>query len=162
MLKTEDAMEASALADWARGFAQETLPVCDLPPVEVIRQAIAAHLPHKLEELSKEAKAAELLEQVLGIAVIVQFGREKIGWTATTDPVEAEELGQLYSEPPFSQARHALGIDGQWILLGHLQFLNHYHTEDLYEHGPAPLEIYEQFPEVFRLEDRQECVVVKL
>lgn len=162
MLTTEDAMKASALADWARGFAQETLPICDLPPVEAIQQAIAAHLPHKLAEVSKEASTQELLEQFLGIAVIVQFGREKIGWTATTDPAEAEELGQLYSSLPYSQARHALKIDGQWILLGDPQFLSHYHTEDLYEHGPAPLEIYEQFPEVFRLEDRQECVVVKL
>jgi len=40
--------------------------------------------------------------------------------------------------------------------------LDHYFSEDLCEKAPEPVEMYEQFPELLCLEDRQECVVVKL
>lgn len=155
-------MDASALADWTRGFAVGTLPICENPDVALIQQAIAQYLPEKIKELPSGAGAQEILEQVLGIAVIVQFGREKIGWTTTANPAEAEALRQLYSSEPYSKTRHDLGVDGQWIFLVKLTLLDTYFEEDLIERSPAPLEIYEAFPEVFRLEERQECVVVKL
>ncbi len=162
MLITNKAMEGSALADWVRSFADNTLPVCLNPTTEQIRSAIAIYLPKKLGEVLPLASASDLLGQVLGINVIVEYGREKIGWTATDDPIKAEKMQQIYSSPAYSKARHALGIDGHWIFLPDLQFIDHYHDEDLYERAPDPIEVYEQFPEMFRLEDRLECVVVKL
>lgn len=68
----------------------------------------------------------------------------------------------LYSSESYSKARHELGIDGLWIFLPDPQFLDHYHDEDLYERAPDPLEVYDAYPDMLRLEDRQECVVVKL
>lgn len=162
MLNIDKAMESSALADWVRSFAMDTLPISSNPTSEEIWQAIANYLPEKLAEVSLKASASDLLDQVLGINVIVEYGREKIGWTATVAPIEAEKMRQMYSSPSYSKARHALGIDGHWIFLPDLQFLEHYHSEDLYERAPESIEMYEQFPELLRLEDRLECVVVKL
>lgn len=162
MLTINKAMKSSALADWVRSFADNTLPVCSNPTTEEIWQAIITYLPEKLAEVSPEASASELLDQVLGINVIVEYGREKIGWTATDEPIEAEKMRQIYSSASYNKARHALGINRHWIFLPDPQFLDHYHSEDLYERAPDPIEVYEQFPELLRLEDRLECVVVKL
>ncbi len=150
------------LSNWTRRFAQITLPVCANPSVETVKQALTTHLTKELAEAWSLASAEELLEEVLGIATIVEYGREKIGWTATIDPIEAERMQQLYSSTSYSKIRHELEIDGQWIFLPDPQFLDHYFSEDLYESAPDPIEVYEQFPELLRLEDRQECVVVKL
>lgn len=154
-------MEASALAAWTRRFAAITLLIHPNPPVEAVGQAISTYLPHQQAQLSATS-AEDLLENVLGIAVIVDYGREKIGWTTTTNPVEAEELRQLYCSEAYSKVRHELGINGMWIFLADPNFLDHYHDEDLYEKAPDPIEVYEAYPEAFRLEDREECVVVKL
>lgn len=162
MLTRNKAMESSALADWVRSFAANTLPVCSNPTTEDIRIAIANNLPQRLGEIYPEASASDLLGQVLGINVIVEYGREKIGWTATNDPIKAEKIQQIYSSASYSKARHALGINGHWIFLPELQFIDHYHDEDLYERAPESIEVYEQFPEMFRIKDRLECVVVKL
>lgn len=162
MLITSKAMEGSALADWVRSFADNTLPVCLNPTVEQIRSAIADNLPKKLGEVSPLASASDLLDQVLGINVIVEYGREKIGWIATDDPIEAEKMRQIYSSPAYSKARHALAINGHWIFLVRLELLNTYFQEDLIERAPDPLEVYEAFPDLFRIEERLECVVVEL
>ncbi len=162
MIIANNISTSSELSKWTREFAQITLPVCANPSLEMIRQAIATHLPPKLAEVSSVGSAEELLDEVLGIATIVEYGREKIGWTATTDPIEAEEMRQLYSSDSYSETRHSLGIDGLWIFLVDSELLNTYFEEDLVERAPDPLEVYETFPEVFRIEDRQECVVVKL
>ena len=154
--------QTQELAAWTRKFAQITLPIFSNPSVEVVRQAIATYFPEEMIKSSSNISAEMLLEEVLGIAVIVEYGREKIGWTATTDPVEAEKMRHLYSSAPYSKIRHGLGIDGHWIFLPDPQFLDHYFSEDLYEKAPDPVEVYEQFPELLHLKDRQECVVVKL
>lgn len=155
-------MESSALSDWVRSFADNTLPVCSNPTTEEIRQVIATYLPQRLGEFLPEATAAEILEQVLGINVVVEYGREKIGWTATNEPIEAEKMQQVYSSASYSKTRRALGIDGHWIFLVRLELLNTYFEEDLIERAPDPLEVYEAFPDLFRIEERLECVVVKL
>jgi len=162
MIIANNISTARELSKWTREFAQITLPVYANPSVEMVRQAIATHLPPKLAEVSSAGSAEELLEEILGIATIVEYGREKIGWTATTDPIKSEELQQRYGNELYSKIRHELGIDGHWIFLPDPQFLDHYFSEDLYESAPEPIEVYEQFPELLRLEDRQECVVVKL
>jgi len=63
---------------------------------------------------------------------------------------------------PYGKIRHCLGLDGHWIFLADPEFLSHYFSEDLYENAPDPIEVYEKFPELLHLSDRQECVVVKL
>lgn len=162
MLTTNKAMESSTLTDWVRSFATNTLPVCLNPTTEEIWQAIASYLPEKLAEVSLEASASELLDQVFGIDIVVEYGREKIGWAATDEPIKAEKMRQIYSSVSYSKARRSLKIDGHWIFLPDLQFLDHYHSEDLYENAPEPIEVYEQFPKLLYLEDRLECVVVEL
>jgi len=92
--------QTEKLSDWTREFAEITLPVCINPGAEMVIQAIANYLPEQLVELSPSASAKELLEQVLGISVIVQYGREQIGWSATTNPVSADVLQKLYSREP--------------------------------------------------------------
>lgn len=154
--------EAGELSDWTRTFAQDNLIVFANPSVEQIREAVAAHLSDKLGELSSISEAEELLEKALGIAVIVEFGKERIGWTAAPDPDTANALKQLYSSEAYSKARHALGIDSLWIFQVKLELLDVYFEEDLIERAPYPLEMYEKFPDVLRLEDRQECVIVEL
>lgn len=162
MVIANNTSTSKELLDWTREFAEITLPICANPSVEMVRQAIAIHLPEKLAEVPPGATVEEVLEQVLGICVIVQYGRERIGWVATTDPVEANVLQQRYSSNLYSKVRHDLRIDGHWIFLPDPQFLDHYFDEDLYEKAPDPIEVYEQFPEFLHLEDRQESVVVKL
>jgi hypothetical protein len=151
----------NTLANWTRGFAQRTLPVCATPMLEEVRQAISTYLPQKLSEIPADVTAEQLLEQGLGIEVIVQYSQEHIGWIATTDANQAAAFLALYSTDPYSKARHALGIDGYWILLGDPEYLDHYFSEDLCEVAPEPLEIYEKYPEYYKLEERQECEIVK-
>jgi hypothetical protein len=152
----------NTLANWTRGFAQRTLPVCATPMLEEVRQAITTFLPQKLSEIPTDATAEQLLEQGLGIEVIVQYGRERIGWIATTDANQAAAFLALYSTDPYSKARHALGIDGYWILLGDPQYLNDYSTDELMNGEPYPLEMYERYPDMLRIEDRKESVVIEL
>lgn len=150
------------LSNWVRGFAKEALPVCMNSSAEMVRGAIATHLPEKLAEVSTEATLEELLEQVLGISTIVQYGRERIGWLATTDPAEADMLRQRYSSTPYSEARQDIGIDGHWIFLVDSELLDIYGVDELMSSGPYSIEMYEMYPELLRLEDRQECVIVSL
>lgn len=150
------------LINWVQNFAANTLPVLSNPPAKDIWQALTKYLPDELAKIPAESSASELLEQILGISIIVKYGKEKIGWATTSDAVEAAKMQQIYSNKSYSQARHALGIDGFWIFLPELEFLDHYQDEDLYEKAPEPLEIYEKFPEMMRLEERQECIIVEL
>lgn len=150
------------LSNWIREFAQETLPVCTNPLVETVRQAIATHLPEKLVETDPEATVEDLLSQILGISVIVQYGRERIGWSATTDSAEADVLLQRYSSRSYSEARHAIGIDGHWIFLANPELLDIYGVDELMASEPYSIEMYEMYPELLRVEERQECAVVSL
>ncbi len=152
----------SILSKWVQNFADKTFPIIANPPAKDIWQSITRYLPDELAEIPAESSASELLEQVLGINVIVEYGKEKIGWTATSDPKQAAKMQQICNDISHSQARHALGIDGLWIFLPELEFLDHYQDEDLYEKAPEPLEIYEKFPEMMHLEKRIECTIVEL
>lgn len=152
----------SILTNWVQDFAVNTLPVVTNLQREDILQAITLYLPEKGVEVSRESSASDLLEKVLGINVIVEYGSEKIGWTATSDRTIAAEMQQIYSNAAHSKARHALGINGLWIFLPELEFLAHYQDEDLYEKAPEPVEAYEKFPELLRLEERLECIIVEL
>lgn len=162
MLTTKDAMDASALADWTRGFAIGKLPLRESPEPGAIQQAIAQYLPEKEQELSSDASADDLLQNLLYISVIVKFGREKAGWVSVTDPDEAKALQQLLDSEPYRQARQALGIDLHWILLVDPNRLEIYGLDHLMDAAPDPLEVYESSPAYFRLEDRKSCVVVHL
>lgn len=150
------------LSDWVRSFAEDTLPVCTNPSTEEVRRALAAHLSEKLAEVPPDATAEEILEKILGIAVIVQYGRERIGWSVTTDSTEADTLHLLYSNALSSELRRALGINGHWIFLANSDLLDVYGLDELIAAEPFPIEMYEQYPALLRLEDRQECVIVKL
>jgi len=147
---------------WIRNLAEETLPICAYPSIETVQQLIAIYLPKEIAESSLNFDTQELFEKVLGILIIVEYGREKIGWAATTDLLEAERMRQLYSNPLYHQIRESLGIGGYWIFLADPQFLDHYHSEDVYEKAPDPVEAYEQFPEFIHLKKWQEPVVIKL
>lgn len=116
----------SILSDWVQSFAANTLPVLSNPPAKDIWQAIVHYLPEESVRVSSEFDASELLEQALGISIVVEYGREKIGWIATSDRICATKIQQIYSDAAYSKARHALGIDGLWIFLPELEFLEHY------------------------------------
>lgn len=152
----------SILSKWIQNFADKTFPIIANPPAKDIWQSITKYLPNETAKIRAESNASELLEQVLGISVIIEYGTEKIGWTATSDPKQAAKMQQILSDKSYSQARHSLGIDGLWIFLPELEFLDHYQDEDLYEKAPEPLEIYEKFPEMMCLGERIECVLVEL
>lgn len=162
MPTTNKVMEASAFADWVRVFAVSALPVCANPSLELVRQAIATHFPEALAEVSPDASAQELLEKILGIAIIVQFNMEHIAWTATANPAEADLWRHRYSGLPYSQARHDLGVDGLWIFLVDPESLGDYGLDELIAKGPYSIEMYKDYPHLLRMEDRKECVVVKL
>lgn len=152
----------SILSDWIQSFAANTLPVLSNPPAKDIWQALVDYLPEESVGISPEFDASELLEQALGISIVVEYGREKIGWTATSDGTIAAKMQQIYSDAAYSKARHALGIDSLWIFLPELEFLAHYQDEDLYEKAPDPVEVYDKFPELLSVKDRQECIVIQL
>lgn len=152
----------SILSNWVQNFADQTFPIIANPSAKDIWQSITKYLPDESALIPAESNASELLEQVLGINVIVEYGKEKIGWTATSDPKQAAKKRQICSHKSYSQARHALGIDGLWIFLPELEFTDHYQDEDLYGKAPEPLEIYEKFPEMMHLEERKECIIVEL
>lgn len=150
------------LSKWVQDFADQTFPIIANPLAKDIWQSITKHLPNESALIPAEASASELLEQVLRINVIVEYGKEKIGWTATSDPKQAANKRQIFSDKSHCEARHALGIDGLWIFLPELEFIDHYQDEDLYGKAPEPLEIYEKFPEMMHLEERKECIIVEL
>lgn len=153
---------SNILSKWVQDFADKIFPIIANPPAKDIWQSITKYLPDESAKIPRELSASELLEQVLGINVIVEYGKEKIGWTATSDPKQAAKMQQICSHKSYSQARHALGIDGLWIFLPELEFLDRYQDEDLYGKAPEPLEIYEKFPEMMRLGERKECIIVEL
>lgn len=150
------------LVEWTRNFARENLVVCPHPPVEQIWEAITTYLGKEAIGKDGELDAAALLEKVLGIAVVVQFGDEQVGWTATADPDTAVVLHQQLSSQTHAQARQALGINSLWILQVNPELLDVYCEEDLIEHAPYSLAMYQQFPDVLHLQERQECQIVEL
>jgi hypothetical protein len=59
MTIAKELIQTNTLADWTRRFAQETLPVCDIPPVGKIRQVIATYLPQVIAGLPQDATAEQ-------------------------------------------------------------------------------------------------------
>ncbi len=162
MLIADALSKSGEMSDWTREFAEIALPVCMNPRAEMVLQAISTHLPEQLVKLSPSASVEELLEQVLGISVIVQYGREQIGWITTTNPVSADVLQQLYSSEPYSKARQDMGIDGHWIFLVNPELIDIYGVDELMAAEPYPIEMYERYPNLLSLKYRQECVIVNL
>lgn len=140
-------MEASDLAAWIRQFADRYYYV-SVPPLEQVQQAIAAYLPEKESECATSTTAQELLEQALGIVVIVKLGDEQVAWSVTANRAQAEAMQQTYSGDAYSAVRKALGVDAQWILLVNPDVM--FTHRDLYE---AHMDLME--------EEQPECVVVQ-
>lgn len=155
-------MDSSALADWTRQFAVGKLPVCKNPSPSLIRATIGAYLPEQLTKANPGINAEELLQSICHISVIVKFGREKVAWVSVQDLAEAEAYQEFLGDQRFSKIRRALGISMHWILLAEQSRLAIYGLDHLTEAAPDPLEVYESNPEVFRIEDRQECMIVRL
>jgi len=140
-------MEAGDLAAWTRQFGDRYYYV-SVPPLEQVQQAIAAHLPKKASEYSTSTTAQELLEQALGIVVIVKLGDERVAWSVTADRAQAESLKQTYSGDVYSAIRKDLGVDAQWILL--------VKPDVMFTHR----DLYEAHMDLMELEDQPECVIV--
>lgn len=136
-------------SQWVRQFAQQNYHIFT-PSQEKIRQAIAAHLPEQLLKYSTDVEVEELLEEVLGIAVIVKLGKERIAWSITSDLTFANTLQQKYSAAAYSAVRADLGIDRHWILLINSELM--FTVQDLYE---AHMDLME-------LEIQPECVVMPI
>ena len=134
-------------SQWIRQFAQQHHHIF-APSPEQVRQAIAVHLPEQLSKCSTSAETEELLEEVLGIAVIVRLGSQQIAWSIADDPNLAHALQKNYSATVYSNIRADLGIDLHWILLVNPELM--FTVQDLYE---AHLDLIE-------LEIQPECVVM--
>ena len=134
-------------SQWVRHFAQQHHHIF-APSPEQVRQAIAVHLPEQLLKYSPNAEAEELLEEVLGIAVIVRLGSQQIAWSIADDPNLAQALQKNYSATVYSDIRADLGIDLHWILLVNPELM--FTVQDLYE---AHMDLIE-------LKVQPECVVM--
>lgn len=134
-------------SQWIRQFAQQNHHIF-APSQEQVRQAIAAHLPEQLLKYPASTEANELLEEVLGIAVVVRLGNQHIAWSVTDDPALANTLQRKYSADAYSAIRAKLAIDSHWILLVNPEFM--FTLQDLYE---AHMDLVE-------LEIQPECVVM--
>lgn len=97
-------------SQWVRHFAQQHHHIF-APSSEQVRQAIAVHLPEQLSKCPTSAETEELLEEVLGIAVIVRLGSQQIAWSIADDPNLAHALQKNYSATVYSDIRADLGID---------------------------------------------------
>lgn len=154
MTSTEKTTGTIYLSNWVRSFAEYTGFLIPNPPITQIRAAIAKYLFNELLPANLASlNASQLLEDVLGIAAIVQIGTEKISWRAVTDQTEAEIIQLIYDSPEYSAARHFLGIDVHWLLLVNADLVEVYKQGDLYE---AHMAAYDD------LESRPECVIVSL
>ncbi len=69
----------SILSKWVQNFADKTFPIIAIPPAKDIWRSITKYLPEESAKIRAESNASELLKQVLGIDVIVEYGQEKIG-----------------------------------------------------------------------------------
>lgn len=136
-------------SQWVRQFAQQNHHIF-APSQEQVRKALTAHLPEQLLRCPASAEAQELLEEVLGIAVIVRLGNKHIAWSVISDPNVANTLQQNYSATDYSAVRADLTIDSHWILLVNPELM--FTLQDLYE---AHMDLME-------LEVQSECVVMSV
>lgn len=136
-------------SNWIRQFAAQNYHLFVPSPLQV-QQAIARSLPEQLSKYPASAEAQELLEEVLGIVVIVKLGNQHIAWSVTSDPNFANILQQKYSATAYSAIRTDLNIDSHWILLVNPEFM--FTVQDLYE---AHMDLME-------LEAQSECVVMSV
>lgn len=134
-------------SQWVRQFAQQNYHLLT-PSPEQVRQAISRSLPEQLSKYPASAEAQGLLEEVLGIAVIVKLGNQYIAWSVTCDPTFANTLQRNYSADVYSAIRADLGINSHWILLVNPELM--FTVQDLYE---AHMDLLE-------LEIQPECVVM--
>lgn len=135
------------LSDWICQFADQNYHLF-APSTLQVRQAIAAYLPEQLLKYSPSAEAEGLLEEVLGIAIIIRLGDRQIALSIAEDRAKANALQQTYSAAPYSAIRADLGINSQWILLVNPDLL--FTVQDMYE---AHLDLME-------LEIQPECLVM--
>lgn len=133
--------------EWIRQFAEQNYRLF-APSTLQVRQALASHLPEQLLQYFVNAEAEELLEEVLGIAVVIKLGEWKIALSMTGDKVEATALQQKYNTAAYNAIRADLGIDSHWILLVNLELL--FTGQNLYE---AHMDLME-------LDSLPECAVV--
>ena len=136
-------------SQWVRQFAEQN-HYTFAPSRLQVRQAIAAHLPEQVLKYSTNAEAEELLEEVLGIAVIVRLGSQKIAWSIADAPKLAHALQRKYSATVYSDMRTDLGIDLHWILLVNPELM--FTVQDLYE---AHMDLME-------LENQAECSIMAI
>jgi len=136
-------------SQWIRQFADKNYRLFT-PSALRMRQAIAAHLPEQLVKYPTNAEAEEFLEEVLGIAVIVRLGSQKIAWSIADDPNLAHALQRKYSATVYSDMRADLEIDLHWILLVNPELM--FTVQDLYE---AHMDLME-------LENQAECLIMAI
>lgn len=136
-------------SQWIRQFADKNYRLFT-PSTLQMRQAIAAHLPEQLVKYSTNAEAEELLKEVLGIAVIVKLGNQRIAWSIADDSNLAHALQRKYSATAYSNMRADLGIDLHWILLVNPELM--FTVQDLYE---AHMDLME-------LENQAECSIMSI
>ena len=136
-------------SQWVRQFAQQNYRVFSPSSLQV-RQAIAAYFPEQLVRYPASAEAEKLLEEVLGIAVIVRLGNQQIAWSIADDPNLAQALQKNYSATVYSDIRADLGINLHWILLVNPELM--FTVQDLYE---AHMDLIE-------LKNQPECSVMSV
>lgn len=134
-------------SNWIRQFAAQNYHLF-VPSTLQVQQAIARSFPEQLSKCPANAEAQELLEEVLGIAVIVKLGNQQIAWSVTDDPAFANTLQRNYSADAYSAVRANLGINSHWILLVNPELM--FTIQDLYE---AHMDLME-------LEVQSECIVM--
>ncbi len=105
-------------------------------------------MPEQLWKCPANAVAQELLEEVLGIVVLVRLGNQQIAWSITSAPALTNTLQRNYSADAYSAMRANLGIDSHWIVLINPEVM--FTLKDLYE---AHIDLVE-------LEIQPECVVM--
>lgn len=123
-------IKAPDLHQWVRSFAQKYYNLVEFTPGKVL-SAAKKHLPTTDLHLDSEAGSQEILESILSILAIIKLGDQQIAWSIASDLNEAQKLQQTYSAQDFTQLRHSLGINAQWILVFVPELL--FTQEDVYE-----------------------------
>jgi hypothetical protein len=146
---TKDRSDIRAVSAWVKEFGEEHYHLFT-PNTESVRQAAALlSSPHE-ETVQTATPVEQLLEETLGIILLIKLGNEKIAWSIATDQAEAESLLQTFRTPDFTQARQKLGIDIHWVLL--------INPEILFTQG----DLYEAHLNVLELDEQPDCVILRL
>lgn len=116
------------LSDWVRSRAKALGVLIESPSLETALPVIKEYLPAKARLLGRYLpnpdSAEDWLQHILGIVCLVKIENEVIAWGASTEPELAEAMRKEYSQESHSKVRHALGIDYQWVLLFHPEYLS--------------------------------------